>query len=980
MRLLTVFIGFCYGIILQAQVEYSNTYVYPLPQDNDNAFNIYLLKSYDNIYTIPYTGGMYKIDNQNEKIFCSKDLNMRRSIKSINKDDSTFEILINKKSLVYKKDSITKVLNIPDDINIHNNVVYDDNLYFLSIKNDKLYVYNGLNIKLVKNLNTNYSYSFCKINESSFLVKNKGDKVYLIELDNFKIKKEFSLKNFYSLWYFSDSSIIYINNNKDFIKKHNNGEYKFIGKEDNAQIYNQWALRRINSKTIKITNIETERDYFIDTDSYIFNFIVDEKNKAVYLGTGQRPMKSFLYINKIPNTFDNVTSNSCFTLAEDNKGNIWAGSYNKYLSVIKKDTIVSKQVSNLKFLIGSISLGDTIYFTTEGDTEGGIWGMTSESKPFLVKDNSKKRVQGFYLFKSSKNKIYYGTSKRGLWEIDEKDLKSNNGKWSIIDENQTDKLVNILTITEDKYGRIYFAGTLGIGIYKDNKTKYFLAKDSVLPKPICSLTDSYGTVWFGGKGGVYYITPNDKEIESIDLKKLNHPFLNHKDTFTTALSINQNYLIVANQNRMLALDLKKFHESKEINIKYLTSQETNFTSTTEQNTTLTAKDGSVWFSTLDMIYRWDFNTWLKLPKPKIKPKLQLITKDNNIELIKAKKTRLSSFDNTFKITLNYSTPDKLPRYIQYAFQNKNDSIEWSEINTKSEFNFQNLKAGDYTFHLKIFELNGSTSYYKYFIVIPKFLHELWYFWLIVGAVIITIVSYIIYTHQNAKTKLANWELEKEKVNKQLSQLQLTSISNQFRPHFLLNTFNSLGAYLESGSYEETVLDTMGKSINILFSTAKKEKNYHSLKKEWQLVKNLIKIYQLVYIKDLKTKVPSKKQIKLIEDLNIPFGILQIPIENALLHGLHNKPTPPYLLKVLLENNESEIIFRIIDNGVGIQKAGTLSNVRKNGTGLKNLNKIIAVFNQYNYNKIIFAFIENPQKEGTEIKIIIPKNFNYEINS
>ena len=973
--LITLTTLFC-CVFLQAQIEYCHSYIYPLPKNNDNAYNVRLFEHNNEVYTIPYTGGMYKIDNQNEELFYPFTINLT-NLKSINSDSSTYEILYPSKRIVYRKNLKKKIFDIPKNIIVEKNIVYKDKIYFIS-SNNRIYVFNDSVFQVKKQLEPNYSYSFLKNNDNCFLVKSSGYNVYLYDLKSFKIVKKFFLKDFSKLHYFSDSCVIYENNNKDIIR-YDYKNHQLLKKYNNRSFYNQWKLNRINTKTLKLTDLEKQKDYYINTNSYIFNFIVDERNKAVYLGTIQRPKKSFLYLQKIPNAFGEYNSSSCFTLSEDKNGNLWAGSYNKNLSIIKKDTIIIQKNNSLKFLIGSISLGDAIYFTTEGSTNGGIWGISENKKPFYIKGSNKEETMGYYLFKSFNNKIYYGTEQKGLWEIDEKDLKLNNGNWRIIEGNQIDKIGNILTVTEDKYGRIYFAGSLGIGVYKNNKTEYFLAKDSFLPKPMSSLTDAYGTVWFGGKDGLHYITPTKNNIKKTDFKKLNHAFFN-ENLFVTALSINQNYLIIANQNKVLALDLKKFHESNEINIKYLTAQETGFNSTTEQNTTLTAKDSSIWFSTSDMIYHWDFNTWLNLPKPKINPEINLITKEKKIKLTKSKKIRLSPFESTFKITFDYSSPDKLPRYIQYAFQEKNNSIEWSKINTESEFIFQNLKAGNYIFHLKIFELDGSISYYKYFIKIPKFLHELWYFWLIIGGTIISIISYVIYTHQNAKTKLANWELEKEKVNKELSQLQLTSISNQFRPHFLLNTFNSIGAYLESGSYEEAVLDTMGKSINILFSTAKKEQNHHSLKKEWELVRNLIKIYRLVYIKDLQTKIPSKKEIKLIGKIRVPFGILQIPIENALLHGLHNKPNPPYLLKILLENNDTDIVFRIIDNGVGVQKASTLSNVRKNGTGLKNLHKIITVFNQYNSNKIIFSFIENTQEEGTEIKITIPKNFNYEISS
>ena len=127
---------------------------------------------------------------------------------------------------------------------------------------------------------------------------------------------------------------------------------------------------------------------------------------------------------------------------------------------------------------------------------------------------------------------------------------------------------------------------------------------------------------------------------------------------------------------------------------------------------------------------------------------------------------------------------------------------------------------------------------------------------------------------------------------------------------------------------ETVLSRLGESVNLIFNHAQQQKILHPFENEWSLVTNVIHIHRLIYLKKLATNLPDAVTIEHIKNLNVPLGILQIPVENALLHGLSNRETGPWHLTIAISEIESFITITITDNGVGRKKSATLSNFTK----------------------------------------------------
>lgn len=745
-------------------------------------------------------------------------------------------------------------------------------------------------------------------------------------------------------------------------------------------------------------------NHFTGTNTALFsvdkkvnpNILIDSTTASIFLGTENKPIRSFSLIQKYPRLFNNTHSNACFSLSQDEAGKIWAGSYNGAVSVIDKGKEKVQPLSHLNFMVmnGALHFNNKHYLLGEG--LAGLQELSFNDNKKVSNENS----TGFYLYQSpTQNKIYYGKSASlGLWITDADALIANKPNWNKVDSSKGMKLHNIITITEDKKGRVWCGHhTRGIAVYNpatDKAQTWFTENNESPFGAMSSLTDKWGTVWLGSRGkGLWYYNEYNKPATPASCNQINHPLLN--DPAITIMSITayygkENYLVLGCYNKICLLNLDSFYQKKKILLHYLNPQEASFSSFTEQNTMFTSHtDSSIWFSTSDMVYNWDINKWLQLPVYKPAVRLLMHINDSTIQMTEGKPFYLSPTNNNLSFELRLSSADLMPRYLNMELVKKGDTLAFGNPGIQQSISFQNLGSGSYTLYVRIFESDGSITLLNYPIVIKKFLWQQWWFWLLISLMVTGTIFYLLnlkrkklLAEQKAKTREAALHSYKAEQDKKMADLRLLTLSSQFRPHFILNALNTIGARMDGNPDTESVLSRLGESVNLIFNHAKAQKTLHSFQNEWKLVANIIHIHRLMYLKTLETTLPEQSEIENWNDLQVPMGLLQIPVENALLHGLGNKDSGLFKLQIELKDIGENILLAITDNGVGRKKAAGLSNFSKHGTGTRNLNEIIEIINAVNENKIRVAYEDdifqaNDEKFGTRILITIPKTIAYE---
>lgn len=718
---------------------------------------------------------------------------------------------------------------------------------------------------------------------------------------------------------------------------------------------------------------------------------IDKNYGSYYINSNSKPQRVFPCIKKYPFVFNNTSSNSIFSIQEDETGTIWAGCYQGGTSIIRKEKVISLPNLNFRITNGGTSNGKYIYLLSEGSQNGLLQINNNFSSKFIIKGTN-----GFYTYiNRDKSRFYYGTGEyNGIWFSSLSGLEKGRPEWTKIDSSRGILLKNILTITEDTAGRIWCGHPKrGLAIYMPESGKartWLTEKKETDFGAYSSLTDKKGTIWLGtGANGLWYYNDYTREPSPANCRKIDHPLLNTGKP-VMALSLYKNWLVISGYDKMMLLDLDSFYLKNKIRLRYLNPMEASFTSVTEQNTLLTSRiDSSIWFSTGDMLYQWDIKKWLGLPVYTVKTTTFLTAGGKTFPLSTESDNSFKPGFNSFDIHVRYLAPDNMPRYTRFTMVKEGDSILFNEPGLLNNYPVKNLSSGNYLFILEIFEMDGHINRYTYPILIQKFLWQQWWFWMTLTTILIALAVYFINQHrkrqlaeEKVKTKEAELLSLKNEQERKIASLKLASLSSQFRPHFILNALNTIGAQMDDKPEAETVLSRLGESVNLIFNHAKQQQILHPFIHEWKLLNNVIDIHRLMYLKKLETTLPDEETIRKITEVKVPMGILQIPVENALLHGLSNKETSPWHLSVSLTLTDRYLTILISDNGVGRKKSASLSNFTKHGTGTKNLDEIVGIINQKNEEKLTVSYRDNHSREGDEcagttVTIVIPVNLKYE---
>ena len=151
----------------------------------------------------------------------------------------------------------------------------------------------------------------------------------------------------------------------------------------------------------------------------------------------------------------------------------------------------------------------------------------------------------------------------------------------------------------------------------------------------------------------------------------------------------------------------------------------------------------------------------------------------------------------------------------------------------------------------------------------------------------------------------------------------------------------------------------------------------TLKEELGFVQTYIDLQRRSLGPEFKVTIEVGEDVD-TNQLLLPSMLIQIPVENALKHGLAGIDGLK-LLGISVCRKGSGILIDICDNGRGYSPQ-TLSSTRGTGTGLKVLYQTIQLLNDKNREKIRFEIknLVNNGQTGTQVLIYIPLDYSYNL--
>ena len=293
----------------------------------------------------------------------------------------------------------------------------------------------------------------------------------------------------------------------------------------------------------KIHTIEELSDYMVIT-------IFESGDQTLFFGTNESGVciqKNNRYL-QLDRT-NGLTSNSVWSITEDNLGRIYLGTYDGGICVYEDgqitDTINTRDGLANNFIVSAYTAADgTIYF---GLDNGGVYcivdGKLDKNTVLLPELTVWSFLQG------SNGVLYMGTDKNGLVCI----KPTATDTITIADGLSNNAILGIM---EDMNGRIYLTTDNGMNIlnFSHNPVHIrIITHEDGLASSECNqgayLKDSEGNIWVGTIGGVTRYKPSADQpslapprTHITNIRVFDQEILPGQNNILKPLSYNENYL------------------------------------------------------------------------------------------------------------------------------------------------------------------------------------------------------------------------------------------------------------------------------------------------------------------------------------------------------------------------------------------------------------------------------------------------------
>jgi len=207
----------------------------------------------------------------------------------------------------------------------------------------------------------------------------------------------------------------------------------------------------------------------------------------------------------------------------------------------------------------------------------------------------------------------------------------------------------------------------------------------------------------------------------------------------------------------------------------------------------------------------------------------------------------------------------------------------------------------------------------------------------------------------------------------LRQLEMESLDNQIKPHFIYNTLDLIIGLLENKDFDRAthMVEALGKFFRLSLSHGKE---MVLIRNEIKHVKNYLFIQQFRHGEEYEYIIDIEDLE--IMDKHIPKLILQPIVENSIYHGLLPADKKGLIIIKGLRKNKN-IYFKIVDNGVGIapEKVEEINKILKGELKIDDQQKYFGLRNVNQRLKLMYGGnsglkVESVENEKTMVTIRI----------
>jgi streptogramin lyase len=672
-----------------------------------------------------------------------------------------------------------------------------------------------------------------------------------------------------------------------------------------------------------------------------------------------------------------------YSVEEDSRGLLWIGS--------SANGISTYDGTEFKRYGSDSGFKDVKVKAICEDRQGNIWIGTEGEGLSIYNGEDFRNIRGLRvdwvrdILEDRNQSIYVATAGGGISRFVFTDTLKET--YSVdhfsLSEGMPQNRVNCLH--EDRWGRIWF-GTEnnGLGYIQNDTVKVIERRHGPAGNSIRSMAeDEFGYLWVGTAGaGVSRAALYENEIH---FKNLGYrEGLHSTNIYLLTLDREQNLWIGTESGvDQLILD----NSRNKLDIKHFAKAEGFTGIETSQNAVCRDRDGNLWFGTINGLTRYSPGYGMKNPFP---PKLSVF--DIRLFYEPLKNTNYAAYTGAWGqlvlplvlpydqnhlsfdfAGINLSNPEK----VQYRWKLEGFDQDWSPVSTSNSATYSNLPPGDYVFMVKSCNedlvWNSSPATVKFSILPP--LWQNW--WFILSAVVLGILLMWLGFRMRLRSVKQKAAQEKQRLQMEndLLALEQKALRLQMNPHFIFNALNSIqGLILQKD--EKTARYYLAKFSKLMRMILESSRNpIISLEDEISILENYLALEKFSSEGHFDYEISIDPSISK-DEYGIPPMLIQPFVENAIIHGLKHLEEKGKI-SVIFTRENGFLICRIIDNGIGREKARLINNSQVDqhhkSTALEVTQERLDILNPNGVKSLEIIDIQgvNGEAGGTEVLVRIP---------
>jgi ligand-binding sensor domain-containing protein/two-component sensor histidine kinase len=677
----------------------------------------------------------------------------------------------------------------------------------------------------------------------------------------------------------------------------------------------------------------------------VWSIYENEETQKVWIGTNNginifdRKNNAFTYLKHKPGNPNSPASNEIRDIIKDSKGRYWIAYFDAGFSIYYPE---ENKYRHFKHEPGNKnSIPSNHVWKIFEDSRGNFWIGTNNGLSRIIDDSF--RVKNYFYQQNKKHSL------------------SNN---------------SIFSIYEDSENNLWFCTYNGLNLYLPDEDGFYAYKHEDGNPNSLSINSVFSI--YEDKKGIYWIATMGGGLNRFN-KKTNEFIYYTEDN---GLANNVVYRILEDKNDNLWIStnhgISRFNTYNETFINYdvkdgIQSYEFN------HNPAYKNKKGEMYFGGMNGFNL--FNPSI-IQKNEYVPKVTIIDFHIFNELVKKEiqdgDTIILSHDKNFFsfkfAALDFTNPQKN----KYRYRLKNFNKAWIKTDADKRFaEYTKVEPGTYIFQVKgsnndgVWNENATTVT----IIVKPPWWATWTFRIPFGLFLISSIWYAISRRFKSLRRKHDVEKKMLTIEKQFIEVQQKALRLQMNPHFIFNSLNSIQHFIIEQDEESAHMYLANFSSLMRKILENSKYNQITLSEDLATIELYLELEKLRFTNHFSYNIDIEESIN-PNLVKVPPMLLQPYLENAIWHGLMPKKNKGKLEIKIERFDKNTLVFRIIDDGIGREKAAEITRKRKNhkSTGMKNIEDRIALMNDLNNTKmkvkIIDLYDDDKNAVGTEVNLYI----------